>query len=649
MLFVSNVFLQGQTIANSSYSAAFKKAVAAADNKDYNTAIELFQQILNKWPDDIDAMTQMGLCMMTTNSNMDSVLVLFNRVLSIIPPETVFSPFGIDLQIALAQAHNLNYEPEKALELLSVLRDSVTDESIRSEIVHQMVQTRNAAVLLKNPVPLKISNLGISINSGFDDHSPLVSFTDNRIFFTSRRPAGNDRKLIDGQFPEKVFFADFKNGEWKSPRLVKEFFSRTRHKSILSLSPDGTRIFLFENDNLGKSIYESQFVNGQWQEPVSLPTPINSEWDETHASLSPDQSTLYFTSNRPGGFGGLDIYLIRKDAYGKWMEPVNLGPAINTEKDEETPMLHPDGKTLYFSSQGHSSMGGADVFYSQLQSDGTWAQAVNMGYPINSPDDDFFFVPTLDKSQAFFASYRFSQNQGRTDLYKVDFDSTFVGSLAVIEGTIKNEHNLPAEHIRILVSRQSDNQQVGDFRPNPATGKYLLFLETGENYIIKEATPDTVLTENMVHIREELAYQASNKVIMMEDFRMLSPLIPEKLPLVDNKSMEEESIENITQAPQMAIEVNSHKTQYTVQILALKQHPKAASWYFKGLNPQQIKSHKGDDGYLRYLIGEFENLQEAKKFLSQIKKSGRFKDAWIRDLQPFQENALQKSLAYTTN
>ena len=548
--------------------------------------------------------------------------------------------------MTLAQAHNLNYEPEKALSILTVLRDSVTDESIQNEIVHQMVQTRNAAVLLKNPVPLKITNLGTSINSSFDDHSPLISFTNNRIFFTSRRPVGKDRKLSDGQFPEKVFFADYKNGEWESPQLVEEFFSRTRHKSILSLSPGGTRIFLFENDNMGKSIYESRLIDGKWQEPVSLPTPINSEWDETHASLSPDQSTLYFTSNRPGGFGGLDIYLIRKDAYGKWMEPINLGPSINTDKDEETPMLHPDGKTLYFSSEGHASIGGADVFYSQLQPDGTWTPAVNMGYPINSPDDDFFFVPTLDKSQAFFASYRFSENQGRTDLYKVDFDSAFVGSLAVIEGTIKNEHNLPAEHIRILVSRQSDNQQVGDFRPNPATGKYLLFLETGENYIIKEAAPDTVLTENVMSVSDDLAYQAANKVIMMEDFKMLSPLIPERLPMAENKPAEEEFIENTPQSPEMAIELVNSKAQYTVQILALKQYPRAASWYFQGLNLQQIKSQKGVDGYLRYIIGEFDNLQDAKEFLSQIKKGGRFKDAWIRDLQPFQENKIQKSLAY---
>lgn len=622
------IALHSQSPEKNDFSNHFKRAIAAADNSDFNKAIAIYSQILEKSPNNVDALTQLGFCFMTTNNKLDSALFLFNKALTIIPQEETFSPFGIYLQRAIARTHNLNYEPEKALAILSILKDSVADIQQNDEINQEIGQTRNAIVLLKNPGPLKITNLGELINSAYDDHSPLVSLVDNRIFFTSRRPAGHDRELSSGQFTEKVFSAEYDGKNWQKPDLISQFFSHDEHKAALSLSPDGSQMFLFKNDRNGKSLYVSQYRNGQWQETEKLPAPINSQWDETHACLSSDQSTMYFTSTRPGGYGGLDIYMVKKDEYGNWGEIVNLGPNINTEKDEETPMLHPDGKTLYFASEGHSSMGGFDIFFSQKQDDGYWVKAVNMGYPINSPDDDFFFVPTLNKSQAYFASYRFSKNFGRSDLYRVEFDSTYSGSLAVIEGTIKNTSNLPTEQIRILVSRQSDNHQVGDFRPNTTTGKYLLFLESGQNYIIREATPENVEEGQVIYIPDQMTHNESKKVVMMQEIQMLSPLIPLQS-------------ENLTNSPNTAPintpeneEFHSNKSTYTVQILALKKSTKPKNWFFRGLDLKSISTLKGRDGYMRFIIGQFENMEDAKEYLSKIQHNNRFNDAWIRAVEP---------------
>jgi hypothetical protein len=629
----------------------FKKAMMAAENKDFETAMTLYTEILSQSPDHVDALTQLGVCMVTANQSLDSALTLFNKALSIIPSEDRFSPFGFELQRTIARTHNLNEEPKIALSILKMLKDSVSDEHLKSELRTEILQTRNAAVLLKNPVPLRITNLGDQFNSNYDDHSPLVSLTGNRIFFTSRRPAGRDKELSDGQFSEKVFFAEHNGHEWQKPRPMGRFFSRSEHKSILSLSPDGSRIFLFKNDREGKSIYVSNYRNEEWQEPEKLPHPINSEWAETHASLSPDQSTLFFTSDRPGGYGGLDIYMVKLNEYGQWGDPLNMGPEINSEKDEETPMLHPDGKTLYFASEGHSSMGRFDVFFSQLQTDGSWTEPVNMGHPINTPDDDFFFVPTLDKSQAYYASYRFKENVGRSDIYKVEFDSLYNGSLAVIEGTIQNSKNLPAEHIRILVSRDSDNQKVGDYRPNPATGRYLLFLEAGESYTIKEMSPGNMEEKQTINVLEQLAFNNSEQVVMVQDPRMMPPLKPGQIHFgvetpklaKKNSPIQPGNISNSVQKPQ-EVKAEVDDTTYTVQVLALRHYPKVGLWFFNGLKLETVNALEGRDGYLRYVTGHFDSFEDAKTYRSKIQKEGRFTDAWIRQWEPLQKLSKDKKL-----
>lgn len=624
-----------------------KKALVAADDKNYGEAISLYSDILVINPGHVDALTQLGICFVHTNQQLDSALTLFHKALKIIPASERFSPFGVDLQRTIARTYNLNQQPEKALAVLKTLNDSVKDEELRVEFRNEMKQTRNAAILLKNPVPLRITNLGQAFNSGYDDHSPLVSLTGNRIFFTSRRPSGRGPQLPDGQYPEKVFFAEKTENGWTEPRALNEFFSRTEHKSILSLSPDGNRLFLYKNDRDGKSIYVSNYLNGEWQEPEKLPYPINSQWDETHAGLSPDQSILFFTSNRPGGFGGLDVYMSRLDEYGRWEDPVNLGPNINSEKDEETPMLHPDGQTLYFASEGHSSMGRFDVFYSQMQPGGRWTEPVNMGHPINTPDDDFFFVPTLDKSKAYYASYRFSENVGRSDIYKVEFDSLYSGSLAVIEGTIQNSRNLPVEQIRLLVSRDSDNKRVGDYRPNPATGRYLLFLESGESYTIKEVTPGSAEEKKSIHIPEQLSYKKSEQIVMLQDPRMAAPLTPEQ------HSMDSGAPQLAQVHPQTATKSQLRDTTFTVQVLALKHYPKAGFWFFKGLNMESVNALEGRDGYMRYVSGQFKSREEAEHYRSVIQKNGRFSDAWIRTWEPLNKisktRSVNKISAYQTS
>ena len=286
-------------------------------------------------------------------------------------------------------------------------------------------------------------------------------------------------------------------------------------------------------------------------------------------------------------------------------------------------------------------MGGFDVLYSYKLTDGSWAKAVNLGYPINSADDDLFFLPTLDKSEAYLSSFRFTESKGRSNIYHVSFGDVPKGTLTVIEGAVENPDNRPIEQLRILVWRESDNLQIGEFRANQHSGKYLLVLNSDENYVLQEATPDDVRNIDTLFIPKELAYSQAKKIFMVEDIKMLSPLVPklytESLISVVHEPEEPDIIEKTQEIVVDAINnsvpgITKDRPPFTIQILALKKQSKPDKNFLEGLDHQQIKTFRGKDGYRRYVIGRFNKESEAKSYLNNIQKTGRFQDAWIREI-----------------
>ncbi|WP_088655686.1 tetratricopeptide repeat protein [Geofilum rhodophaeum] len=662
LLLCTNV--HGQVVLGDRHSGTFRRAVNAADQGDYQTARDLLGNILKDNPLHMDALTQLGVVFMETNQQLDSAQALFNRVLAQIPEEDLYDPFSVYLHQLKARTYNLQLEPRKALSMLQVVKDSIVLDDLRAEVQQEFQHTNNAILLLDNPIQLNIRDVGKTINSEFDDHSPLVDLSGRRMYFTSRRASGNDRLLPDDQYFENIYVAEHDGRAWQKPRLVESLYNRNEHMSLLSLSPDGSQLFLYQSDGkVTRNLSVSRLINGIWQSPELLPAPINSYYDETHASLSPDQSTLYFTSNRPGGYGGLDIWAARKDAYGQWGDPWNLGPSINTAGDEESPMMHPDGSTLYYISNGPHSMGGFDVLYSQLQTDSTWARAVNMGYPVNTPDDDLFFLPTLDKSEAYLTSFRFNEEEGRSDIYNVNFENVPRGMLTVVEGAVSNPDNLPMDQIRILVWRESDNAQVGEYRPNTHTGQYYLILDAGDSYRLEEAGPDSLYVRETLHLHAEMALESRRQVLMKEDVQMRSPLVPREQAMAVNEKTDalEDSIRKyIESAPtetpltqkQQVVPLSEEapapnydrqqaaetaETAYTVQILALQKQKQANARFLAGLDTSMLKSCRGKDGFLRYYLGDFATTEEAEAFLRQMKKDPRFRDAFLRPLDELAE------------
>ncbi len=594
------------------------KIISQLENHNFREAINEGEILLKRYPKNPDICLMLGLSHINLAAAPDSAIYYLQLGIDALDANEITTITGINLQLSMGKAYQINLKPEKSIEIYNKLLKILppNNDDLVLEIKKEIDVSENSFILLQNPVAIKITNLGPLVNSKYDDHSPLVNLAGKKMYFTSRRSQPGLTLLSDGQYPEKICVSTLSNNGWSQAEMLKTFFKKNDHESAVSISPDGKSMFLFKNDFDGKNLYLSEFRDNIWGDPSRMPDPINSLSDETHCSLSADESTLFFTSDRPGGFGGLDIYLSKKKLDGTWGTPKNLGPQINTSYDEETPFIYLDGKTLYFSSEGHNSMGMFDVFYSVMNPDSSWIEPINLGYPINSPGDDFFFVPTLNRNQAYYASSQFEDNIGGTDIYLVEFEKEFEGKLAIIEGKVENKEG--GKVLRILVSRVYDQQLVGDYRPDPITGEYVLFLETGQRYQIKEVrkvTEEVVVGE--IEVPLELGFNVTNEMIDLKKINIEPPLSPEqRIKLVQSMEM-----------PDKATRYNDD---YTIQLLALKQQPVKDLSFFTGLDSKRIKIYKCIDGYTRYSYDIVRGFDKALLLREEVLKTGKYKDAFIR-------------------
>jgi len=234
-----------------------------------------------------------------------------------------------------------------------------------------------------------------------------------------------------------------------------------------------------------------------WADPIKLNENINSPFLESSTSLSGDLNTLYFSSNREGGFGGKDIYMSRKLADGEWGEAENLGHNVNTEEDEDGPFIHPDGITLYFSSEGHNSMGGFDIFRS-IRSGNDWTRAENIGYPINTADDDLYFTSTADGKRAYFSSAR-AGGYGNQDIFVVHTTEDFGKSpvLTLMKGIITADGSPVKSEITVIDNETSLVRGV--YQSNSASGKYIIIIDPGGNYNIRFQTPGKLYSTSNIN------------------------------------------------------------------------------------------------------------------------------------------------------
>lgn len=318
--------------------------------------------------------------------------------------------------LLLGRAYRINNELDKAEAMLKEYETLLgAGDFIRREFVKREFEiVATARELQKNPIEVRVTNLGETLNTRNNDFNPAVSGDGNSlVYMTSLR------------FYDAIMYTTKINGEWTNPVNIIEQLGSDGNHYVSSLSWDGTEMYVVIGDKYQSDIHVSYLRNGLWSRLTPLNRNINTQGRESHASVSKDGLTLYFTSNRSGGYGGLDIYRSVREAGGGWEPAVNLGPNINTSYDEMAPFITGNGERLYFSSFGHYNMGEFDIYYSEIGSDGKYSNPVNIGWPLNTTDDELFFVPINNGAEGYLA--RFDETGfGGSDLYYVEFNPLLV-------------------------------------------------------------------------------------------------------------------------------------------------------------------------------------------------------------------------------
>lgn len=465
-----------------------KRAKEYFSNKNYTDAAYIYEALTKKDPSNMEYQLNAGICYL--NSNIDkarAVQFLEKATKSANADEESFFYLG------LAYQHALRFD-----EAIKAFNDYKIKKPGDAEKAEKHIKSSKVGKkLVASKLNVEFENLGANINTKYPDYYPFISKDDNQLVFTARKPqnTGGYREF-DGYYSSDIWVATKdEDGNWSKARNAGSFVNSDFDEQAVGLSDDGLTMFVYADKikDFG-DIYTSQKTGKSYKQIQKMDNSVNSEDFETAASLSKDGNTLFFASDRSGGQGGLDLYMTRKLPTGEWAQPQNLGAQINTEFDEDFPTLSFDGKTLYFCSEGHENMGGFDIFKSEWDPlKNEWTKPTNIGYPINTPDDERVISFIEDGYHAYISATR-PGGLGDLDIYKVSFldlQPKLLIKLKLPESTPDVPYNLDAD---VFIYDQM-NEQVGSYKANQKTGEYLIILPAGKYNIEIEAPGKEFYTE----------------------------------------------------------------------------------------------------------------------------------------------------------
>ncbi|WMJ72852.1 OmpA family protein [Cytophagaceae bacterium ABcell3] len=391
-----------------------------------------------------------------------------------------------ELHYYLGRAYHLYHKFNEAITsyqtYYTLLKDA--EKNKKAKVKKLIANCETGIVLMFNPLEVEIENLGENINTEDPEYNPVISADETTLYFTSRRSSSTGGLIDpeDGYFYEDIYVSHKNDSAWSEVEKIGGKINTENHDACIGLSADGQQMLIYNSTSNNGDIYISTLEGENWSKPTSLGPNVNTDGWESSASLSADNQTLFFTSDRKGGYGGTDIYMSKRSKAGEFGEAILLGPQVNTPDDEIAPFIHADGKTLYFSSQGHKSMGGFDIFSVEidLETGEILSDPENIGYPINTADDDTYFVWSADNTRAYFSSIR-EEGLGDKDIYMLERNIAFA-PLIVWKGSIKDAVTNKAVEAQIVVTDNKTGKEIGRYTSNSSSGNYVVILPAGRNY-----------------------------------------------------------------------------------------------------------------------------------------------------------------------
>ena len=524
-----------KNLKNASFKQKFETANTLMEDQLYEFATKIWLNLIEEQPTNANINYKLGLCYL--HSSLERNKALKHLIVAEENVSPRYDPFSsgetnapFEAHHYLGQAYHLNERFDEALFEYKHFKEEVNSKhTLFNKNEMHSIYSINAKIEVAAKKNFKITNIGIPINSVFSDFNPVITADESAIFFTSRRLRTDSNQVSnefnftpqDGKHYEDVYVA-YKNketGTWEQPKLMN-FSSPRSNQATISVSGDGQFLFIYKDDNGDGNIYISEregfdYGDLKYLGGKNTEVDINTSYWETHATLSADGKTLYFVSDRPGGLGGRDIYRSVKLPNNEWSKAVNIGAPINSEYDEDSPFFHPDGKTLYFSSNGNKSMGGFDIFFTKKGEDGTWGIPLNMGYPLNTVGDDVFFSTTIDGKKGFYSSAH-DGGIGEKDIYFIKLDTAILEPISILKGYIDkgSEPQIPAG-ISIWVTDLTEDAESMNYIPNRRTGSYIFALIPCHEYLVEYLRGETTFHETEFKVPCNSDYHVIDKVITL--------------------------------------------------------------------------------------------------------------------------------------
>jgi tetratricopeptide (TPR) repeat protein len=416
----------------------------------------------------------------------------------------------------LALAYHQNQKYKMAVDYLDILLIKIpqSNQFFRKQVTNLKEYCYNAQMFAQSSIKVDVQNI-FELNSKYSDKNPLLFNDGKEIIFTSRRETlRRGKKNKKEELDDNVYHSRYENGEWTAPTSIANI-NTVDDESACWVSKDGSFLIIQRIEKGRSNLYYSNRISErEWTIPKEFADPVNSRNNETYGSLSPDGKTLFFTSDRRGGFGGIDIYMSEKKGDNIWGEPKNLGENINTEFNEESPLLHENG-VLFFCSQGHVSMGGFDIFTSFLDAKTGWTKAANLGSPINTINDDFFYQPMPHGQYAFTSSMR-EGTKGQSDIFKYYVNDSTGKGYALVAGKVNCSKNIEFDRDVKVVVRDMDKYKVKTYQTN-RFGDFALVVSAATNYEISYSYKKQVFYQAVMKFPKSNSYLANEQSVRLKD------------------------------------------------------------------------------------------------------------------------------------
>ncbi len=516
-----------------------------------NLALPFYEKAYAFNPNSADLNYKLGVCYLYSPVKR-KCLEYFEKSFALNP-----SYDSYNIEYLLGRGYHLNEKWDLAINAyekqLVVLRNEGASNEEFEVIRKNLEEARNGKELSGEQVRVWIDNLGPSINSEAPEYAPLISTDESILIITARREntVGGLKDAMDNLPYEDLYISHNKAGTWTPLQNMGEDVNSSGHDASSGLSPDGKMLFVFRGTAKGGGdVFMSEIEQKEWSKPRALGKYINSSAHESAVALSYDGNELYFVSEKEGGIGGKDIYVSRWNAQkDDWNEAQNLGATVNSRYDEDGVFLHPDGNTLYFSSKGHNSMGGNDIFYSE-KVNGQWTKPKNIGYPINTPDDDVFFVVAADGRTAYYSSIR-DEGYGEKDIYRITFlgpekepvlnteDQLLVGSdeknlevalqpevkvrtsrMVLLKGLVIDDKSSQPVSAAIDLIDNNTSEVLATFKSNEVSGDYLVSLPAGRNYGLNVNADGYLFNSMNFNLPDTAVFKEIYKVVRLKKIKI---------------------------------------------------------------------------------------------------------------------------------